>query len=283
MRRAVLGVTGDAQHAARTSCADGLAAVRARIERGCAEAGRDPAERDAHRRHEVLPGLRRPRCSTTSASATSARTATRRPGEKFREVRRRSRSPAGRALTLHFIGQLQSNKAAHVAGYADVVESVDRAKLVAALAKGAHAADRRLEVLLQVEPRRRAPSTRRRCCPARPTPSRTRRRGRSGASCYAARRHGRRAAGRRPRRGVRPPARRRGRHTCSAPGADWISAGHERRPRGGAAARRDTPACRHRNPRFAPVTSVTSSDDHNSTFGSWPWQGHCARRWCTSD
>ena len=36
-------------------------------------------------------------------------------------------------LTWHFIGGLQSNKAAAVAGYADVVHSVDRAKLVAPL------------------------------------------------------------------------------------------------------------------------------------------------------
>ena len=44
---------------------------------------------------------------------------------------RRALSEAGGSdLALHFIGQLQSNKAAHVAGYADVVESVDRAKLV---------------------------------------------------------------------------------------------------------------------------------------------------------
>ncbi len=42
-------------------------------------------------------------------------------------------------LTWHFIGGLQSNKAAAVAGYADVVESVDRAKLLRGLSTGAHA------------------------------------------------------------------------------------------------------------------------------------------------
>jgi hypothetical protein len=35
-------------------------------------------------------------------------------------------------LRVHFIGQLQSNKAGSVAGYADVVQSVDRAKVVRA-------------------------------------------------------------------------------------------------------------------------------------------------------
>ena len=39
-------------------------------------------------------------------------------------------------LTWHFIGGLQSNKAAAVAAYADVVESVDRAKLLARAVRG---------------------------------------------------------------------------------------------------------------------------------------------------
>jgi uncharacterized pyridoxal phosphate-containing UPF0001 family protein len=53
-------------------------------------------------------------------------------------------------LTWHFIGGLQSNKAAAVAAYADVVESVDRVKLVAPLAKGAHRRSHEVDVLLQV-------------------------------------------------------------------------------------------------------------------------------------
>ena len=43
-------------------------------------------------------------------------------------------------LTWHFIGGLQSNKAAAVAAYADVVESVDRAKLLRGADRGAHRA-----------------------------------------------------------------------------------------------------------------------------------------------
>ena len=53
-------------------------------------------------------------------------------------------------LTWHFIGALQSNKAAAVPAYASVVESVDRAKLLAGLARGAEEAGRRLDVLVQV-------------------------------------------------------------------------------------------------------------------------------------
>lgn len=53
-------------------------------------------------------------------------------------------------LTWHFVGQVQANKAASVATYADVVQSVDRLRLVRALDRGAHAAGRRLVVLVQV-------------------------------------------------------------------------------------------------------------------------------------
>jgi pyridoxal phosphate enzyme (YggS family) len=53
-------------------------------------------------------------------------------------------------LRWHFIGGLQSNKAAAVGSYADVVESVDRAKLVTALDRGAHQRGHAVDVLLQV-------------------------------------------------------------------------------------------------------------------------------------
>lgn len=54
------------------------------------------------------------------------------------------------SLRWHFIGGLQSNKAAAVAVHADVVESVDRAKLVNGLQRGAHERGHRVDVLLQV-------------------------------------------------------------------------------------------------------------------------------------
>jgi PLP dependent protein len=54
------------------------------------------------------------------------------------------------ALRWHFIGGIQSNKAVAVAAYADVVESVDRLKLVAPLNRGAHGRSHEVDVLLQV-------------------------------------------------------------------------------------------------------------------------------------
>jgi uncharacterized pyridoxal phosphate-containing UPF0001 family protein len=48
------------------------------------------------------------------------------------------------------IGQVQRNKANSVARWADVVESVDRVELATALGRAAAAADRTLDVLVQV-------------------------------------------------------------------------------------------------------------------------------------
>jgi PLP dependent protein len=54
-------------------------------------------------------------------------------------------------LRWHFIGALQSNKAAAVAAYADVVESVDRPKLLKGLSKGALQRGRTVDCLVQVD------------------------------------------------------------------------------------------------------------------------------------
>ncbi len=53
-------------------------------------------------------------------------------------------------LTWHFVGQLQTNKAASVVRYADVVHSVDRPRLVTALGAAARKAGRTLTCLVQV-------------------------------------------------------------------------------------------------------------------------------------
>ncbi|GGU89582.1 YggS family pyridoxal phosphate enzyme [Streptomyces litmocidini] len=53
-------------------------------------------------------------------------------------------------LTWHFVGQLQTNKVRSVVGYADVVQSVDRLKLVSSLSAAAGKADRELGCLIQV-------------------------------------------------------------------------------------------------------------------------------------
>jgi pyridoxal phosphate enzyme (YggS family) len=143
------GVPSGKDRVRRQELSEALATVRERIDRGCADAGRDPDDvtlvvvtkffpaSDVLLLHDL--GVRH-----------FGENRDQEAGEKFREVRHVLSEAGAPALTLHFIGRLQSNKAAHVAGYADVVQSVDRTKLVGALAKGAHTSDRTVQVLLQV-------------------------------------------------------------------------------------------------------------------------------------
>ncbi|WP_210587389.1 YggS family pyridoxal phosphate-dependent enzyme [Streptomyces sp. GESEQ-35] len=53
-------------------------------------------------------------------------------------------------LAWHFVGQLQTNKVRSVVGYADLVQSVDRSKLVTALSREAVRAGREVGCLIQV-------------------------------------------------------------------------------------------------------------------------------------
>ena len=69
---------------------------------------------------------------------------------RHQEAEAKAAECADLRLRWHFIGGLQSNKASAVAAYADVVESVDRPKLLAPLSRGAHERGRTLDVLLQV-------------------------------------------------------------------------------------------------------------------------------------
>jgi PLP dependent protein len=57
---------------------------------------------------------------------------------------------AGVRPRWHFVGQLQVNKAGSVAGYADTVHSVDRARLVRALGRRASASGREIGCMVQV-------------------------------------------------------------------------------------------------------------------------------------
>ncbi|MFD9445020.1 YggS family pyridoxal phosphate-dependent enzyme [Streptomyces sp. NPDC060006] len=53
-------------------------------------------------------------------------------------------------LSWHFVGQLQTNKVRSVVGYAGIVQSVDRARLVTALSKEAERSGREVGCLIQV-------------------------------------------------------------------------------------------------------------------------------------
>jgi pyridoxal phosphate enzyme (YggS family) len=131
----------------------GLAAVRGRIERACSAAGRDPGEITLVVVTKFFPASD-VRLLAELGVTDLGENRDQEARAKFADVR--ADTPG---LTLHFIGQLQSNKAHSVARYADVVHTVDRTRLVRALDQGAGAAGRRLAVLVQVDldPRPRTP------------------------------------------------------------------------------------------------------------------------------
>ncbi|MET8047652.1 YggS family pyridoxal phosphate-dependent enzyme [Streptosporangium sp. NPDC005286] len=62
----------------------------------------------------------------------------------------KARECADLGLRWHFVGQLQTNKVRSVVGYADVVHSVDRPRLVTALSREALGMGRRITCLVQV-------------------------------------------------------------------------------------------------------------------------------------
>jgi pyridoxal phosphate enzyme (YggS family) len=121
---------------------DGLDRVRQRIASACRDAGRDPGEVTLVVVTKFFPA---------ADVRLLADLGVRHVGEnRHQEAAAKAEECADLGLSWHFIGGLQSNKAAAVAAYADVVESVDRAKLLAGLQRGAHDRGRDLDVLLQV-------------------------------------------------------------------------------------------------------------------------------------
>jgi pyridoxal phosphate enzyme (YggS family) len=119
-----------------------LRAVQERIAVACAQSGRSPEEvtlvvvtkffpaSDVRLLHDL--GVRHVGENRHQEAAAKR--------EECRDLR----------LTWHFIGRLQSNKAAAVGGWADVVQSVDRDRVLAGLSGAAHRRGQVLDVLLQV-------------------------------------------------------------------------------------------------------------------------------------
>jgi PLP dependent protein len=127
----------------RTELDRALSVVRERIARACAAADRDPGEVTLIAVTKFFPA--------TDVDLL-VELGVRHIGEnRHQEARDKVAQLRNRdELTIHFIGQLQTNKAAGVAEYADVVHSVDRLRLVHALDRGAHHAGRRVGVLVEV-------------------------------------------------------------------------------------------------------------------------------------
>ncbi|MDO7869352.1 YggS family pyridoxal phosphate-dependent enzyme [Nocardioides jiangxiensis] len=124
----------------RAELAANLAQVRARIAAATAAAGRPEGDVDLVVVTKFFPA--------SDVRLLAGLGVTDVGENRHQEAEAKAAESRDLALRWHYIGGLQSNKAAAVAAYADVVESVDRPKLVGALDRGA--AGRSVDVLLQV-------------------------------------------------------------------------------------------------------------------------------------
>jgi pyridoxal phosphate enzyme (YggS family) len=121
-----------------------LAAVKGRIAEACVRAGRDPAAvtlvavSKTHPAEAVLAAL-------AAGQAVFGENRVQEAMAKFPALR-----PAHPALRLHLIGALQTNKAREAVRVADVIESLDRPKLAAALADAIKKEGRTPALLVQV-------------------------------------------------------------------------------------------------------------------------------------
>jgi pyridoxal phosphate enzyme (YggS family) len=122
--------------------AAGLAAVRRRIAQAAAVAGRAPDEVTLVAVTKFFPA--------SDVRILAGLGITDIAENRHPEAGNKCAECADLSVRWHFIGGLQSNKAAAVGSYADVVESVDRRKLVDALDRGAHGRSHPVDVLLQV-------------------------------------------------------------------------------------------------------------------------------------
>ncbi|MBB5933488.1 YggS family pyridoxal phosphate-dependent enzyme [Streptomyces zagrosensis] len=126
----------------KSELADNLARVEERIDAACAAVGRQ--------RSEVTLIV-----VTKTYPADDVRLLSELGVREVAENRDQDAAPKAAACTdlllrWHFVGQLQTNKVRSVASYADVVQSVDRKRLVNALSTAAVRAGRELDCLLQV-------------------------------------------------------------------------------------------------------------------------------------
>ncbi len=131
--------------ARRADLATNLAQVQTRIGAACRAAGRAPEGVRLIVVTKYFPGTDIEmlcRLGVTDIGENRDQEASAKIGSLPPEVRQ--------LLQVHFIGQLQSNKARSVADYADTVHSIDRHKLVVALDRAAADASRDIGALVQV-------------------------------------------------------------------------------------------------------------------------------------
>jgi PLP dependent protein len=126
----------------RDEISAGLRSVRERIARAAEQAGRDPAGVTLVVVTKTFPA---------SDIRLLADLGVRDVAEnRHQDAAEKAAALAGLDLVWHFVGQIQSNKAARIASYADVVHSVDAVRTAARLGAGAVQRERTVTALVQV-------------------------------------------------------------------------------------------------------------------------------------
>ena len=126
-----------------------LGELRDRIERACAQTGRDAA---GIRILAVTKGFGSEAIEAAIAAniADIGENYFQEAQAKFARVAWPTPNGAPSRVRRHFIGRVQSNKARKIAGLFDVVQTVGDARIAAALDRGAAEAGKSLDVLIQV-------------------------------------------------------------------------------------------------------------------------------------
>jgi PLP dependent protein len=127
----------------RATLAANLADLRERIAAACRAAGRDPGEVTLVAVTKTFPAADIRLLAELGVTDVGE--------NRDQEAAPKHAECVDLPLRWHFVGRLQRNKARSVATYADVVHSVDRARLVTALDRAAATADRRIVALVQVD------------------------------------------------------------------------------------------------------------------------------------
>lgn len=137
--------------------AGNLTALHSRIDAACAAAGRESSQVTLIAVTKFFPAadvLRLASLGVREFGENRDQEAAAKAAQVAGDLRPRSLStiphPEPVRVRWHFIGQLQTNKVRSVVGYAEVVQSVDRLKLVTALDEAAARADRSVTCLVQV-------------------------------------------------------------------------------------------------------------------------------------
>ncbi len=126
----------------RAQIASGLSAVRERVRLACVSAGR-PDEVDLVVVTKTFPATDVDILADLGVSDIGE--------NRDQEARAKRAALSGESLLRwHMLGQLQRNKVSSIARWADAVDSVDRADVVAALGRAAAGLGRRIDVLIQV-------------------------------------------------------------------------------------------------------------------------------------